>query len=107
MRWREHVGKAHSAIPEAKSKASELPGKLVFCNYLPDLKIVMGCLGFGLFGIILGCLGWLEGTPPHFHSLCLFSRFTVRFLHYANSLDVIPHLPCATVILPKDPGKHK
>lgn len=106
MRWRENAGKAHSATPGAKPRASGLPGKPVFHNYLPDLKIVWGCLGFGFFGIVLGCLGWLWGTLPHFHSLWLFSSFTVMFLHYANRLDLIPQLPCATVILPKEPGKH-
>lgn len=81
-------------------------GSQCFHNYLPDLKVALDCLGFGLFVIVLGCLGWLGGAPPRFHSLWPFSRFTVRFLHCANRLGVIPQLPCATAILPQEPGKH-
>lgn len=48
-------------------------GSQCFHNHLPDLKVVLDCLGFGLFGINLGCLGWLGGAPPRFHSLWPFS----------------------------------
>lgn len=77
-----------------------------FITTIQILGLFWVAWGFRLFGIVLGCLGWLGGTPPLFHSLWLFSRFTVMLLHYANSRDIIPQLPCATAVLPKEPGKH-